>query len=422
VRVLIITEALPYPPDSGAPLRTYNLMLRVAREHQVWLATLLETPRQAEGLSRVRDMGVGVVTAVYQPRHPLAHLPGLFRYAVAGRPLELKFKYSRELMNKIRHLVSTVGFDIVQIEHSDRALYLEALPTDARCSRVLIFHNVVFQQWRRIFEVERRPVRKARAWLYSLMMRRWEPRYAGRFDRCIAVSDADRDLLREANPRLQIDVVPNGVDTQMCQPLPQKTTSPALLFVGMMNYRANSDAALYLCRQVLPHIRRMVGQVEVWIVGIDPPPEVRRLSGDGVHVTGRVEDVVPYYSRSGVCVVPLRAGGGTRLKILEAMALGRPVVSTSIGCEGLDVVDGEHLLVADSPEQFAERTVRLLTDDALYQRIIANARQLVVTRYDWDAIARRMLDIYSQLRQQNRSIGCSVTDAREGPICYRGAV
>jgi glycosyltransferase involved in cell wall biosynthesis len=164
-----------------------------------------------------------------------------------------------------------------------------------------------------------------------------------------------------------------------------------------MNYVANFDAVLYFCSEILPRIRRVVSEVEVWVVGADPPPEVRRLSGDGVHVTGRVDDVVPYYRRSSVCVVPLRAGGGTRLKILEAMALGRPVVSTTIGCEGLDVVDGEHLLIADSPEQFADKTVRLLTDRASYQRITTKARQLVVDRYDWDVVARQLLEIYSEM-------------------------
>jgi len=229
------------------------------------------------------------------------------------------------------------------------------------------------------------------------MMRRWEPCYAERFGRCITVSEADRRLLRTVNPRLQVDVVANGVDTKVYQPLPQEGTSPSLLFIGKMSYRPNGDAVLYFCREILPRIRRMIGEVEMWIVGKDPLPEVRQLNGDGVYVTGRVDDVVPYYSRSTACVVPLRAGGGTRLKILEAMALGRPVVSTSVGAEGLDVVDGEHLLIADSPEQFAEKTVRLLTDRALYQRITTNARQLVVTRYDWDAIAGQLMQIYAEM-------------------------
>jgi glycosyltransferase involved in cell wall biosynthesis len=127
---------------------------------------------------------------------------------------------------------------------------------------------------------------------------------------------------------------------------------------------------------------------------------VLELDGTGVRVTGRVEDVVPYYQQSAVCVVPLRAGGGTRLKILEAMALGRPVVSTTIGCEGLDVVDGEHLFIADTPEQFAQKTVRLLQERHVAQYMCANARQLVEARYGWDNIAKRLMDVYEEMVTQ----------------------
>jgi len=397
VRILTISEALPYPPDSGAPQRTYGLLLRLAREHEVWVATRLDAPAQAEGLAKVRDLGVRVESAVYQRRSPAAHLPGLARYALEGKPLELRFKYSKEFADKIHRLASEVDFDIVQIEHSDMAPYLEALPAAARCRRILVFHNVIFRQWERIARVERRPALRARAWLYSRMMRRWEPRYAARFDRCIAVSDADRALLQAANPDLRVDVAPNGVDTRRLQPLPREAGSRRLLFVGMMSYEANADAALFFCRQALPHLRRMVGEVETWIVGMNPPAEVLALAGDGIHVTGRVDDVVPYYQRSAVCVTPLRAGGGTRLKILEAMALGRPVVSTTVGCEGLDARDGEHLLIADSPEQFARQTALLLTDERLCKQIVRQARQLVEERYDWDVVARRVQGIYADV-------------------------
>ena len=152
--------------------------------------------------------------------------------------------------------------------------------------------------------------------------------------------------------------------------------------------------------QILPLIRHTINPMEFWIVGGNPRPEVLELNGNGVRVTGRVEDVVPYYQQSTVCVVPLRAGGGTRLKILEAMALGRPVVSTTIGCEGLDVVDGEHLFIADTPEQFAQKTVRLLLDRHLSQYMCANARRLVEAHYGWDRIARRLTDVYDEMVAQ----------------------
>jgi glycosyltransferase involved in cell wall biosynthesis len=194
-----------------------------------------------------------------------------------------------------------------------------------------------------------------------------------------------------------VDVSPNGVDTQAYQMLPESSGDPALLFVGNMGYRPNIDAMTYFCREVLPRIRWAIPNVELWIVGINADAEVQRLAGDGVHVTGRVEDVTPYYERCAACVVPLRAGSGTRLKIVEAMAFGRPVVSSGIGCDGLDVVDEEHLLIADDPELFAEQSIRVLTDRGLRQALTHNARCLVVNRYDWEVVAEELLQIYRQV-------------------------
>jgi sugar transferase (PEP-CTERM/EpsH1 system associated) len=397
VRILFITDYLPYPLISGDRIRVYHLIRRIANQHQVWLAALLETPSRAKDLSHLGEFCQAVETAYWRRRHPLAHLPGLLRFALKGTPLELKFVYSEELTRKISQLVSKVDFDIVEIQPSNMAIYLEALPVSARCKCVLTFHNIGFQQFARISRYERRLGRKMRALLFSWMMRRWEPRYAERFDCCATVSEVDRDLLMMANSRLQVEVIPNGVDTHLYQPLPYEGTTPALMFVGNMDYPPNIDAVVFFCQEVFPHIRRMIPDVEVWIIGTSPAPEVRQLDGSGVHVTGQVEDIVPYYERSAICVVPLRAGGGTRLKILEAMALGRPVVSTSVGAEGLNVVDGQHLLIADSPEQLTEKTVLLLTEREVYQHIVTNARKLVVTWYDWDVVAGRLMQVYADL-------------------------
>lgn len=400
MRILMIADYLPYPLIGGDRIRIYNLLRRIARRHEVSLAAFRETPADADGVSHLRQFCARVEAAHLQRRSPLAHLPGLLGYAIAGKPLELKFLQSEELVSKIKGLVSTMDFDIVQIEHARMGLYLETLSQHSRCKSILMFHNFTFQQDSRVFRIERRWDRKIRSLLNSVAMLQWEPRYAERFDRCTTVSALDRRLLLNANPRLQVDVIPNGVDIQEHQPLPDEKASPQLLFVGNMGYPPCVDAVLYFCREILPCVRRAIGAVEVWIVGRDPRPEVLQLNGDGVHVTGRVDDVLPYYRQSAVCVVPLRAGGGTRLKILEAMALGRPVVSTTIGCEGLDVVDGEHVLIADNPEPFAEKTVRLLTDPQLRQHISSNGRRLVETHYDWDKIAARLMEVYAELLAQ----------------------
>jgi polysaccharide biosynthesis protein PslH len=399
MRILFITDSVPYPALSGNQLRVYNLCRRIARECELWLAVPLNRTDDDDGVSHMREICHEVVTATRARQSKLQHVPGLIRYALAGKPLEYKFEHCEELVRKIRSLVSKVNFDIIHIEPSYMALYLEAIPPEARCKSVLTFHNIEFSLFGRLSRHAHKPAQKARSLLHSMMLRRWEPHYAERFDQCITVSEVDRRLLTASNPRLRVAVSPNGFDTQLYQPLPlpPETTRPALLFVGSMSYEACVDAMMYFCQEILPRIRSQFGNVDLWIVGRDPSPQVRQLDGNGVHVTGRVADVRPYYHRSMVCVVPLRVGGGTRLKILEAMALGRPVVATSIGCEGLDVIDEQHLMIADNPEQFAEKTVRLLADATLRQRIGTNARQVVVSRYDWDVIVKRLMQIYTQV-------------------------
>lgn len=400
MRILLITEPFPYPLVSAGAVRIYNLLKRISREHEVWFATLLSTEYEADNIPILKEFCRGILTAPRELGSPFTHLPSLFRFALAGKPLELRFQHSSELVTKINYLLTKVDFDIVHIEHSSMAIYLDALPPNSKCKRLLVFRNVTFDQYAHIFRIKRGIIGKMRCLINSKMMRHWEPKIAAKFDRCIALSKEDASLLLTANPRLHISVIPNGVDINTKLPLPLQVTTPTIVFVGLMNYAPNIDAAVYFCQEILPLIQIKIPNIETWIVGGDPPPIVKKFNGNHIHITGQVDDVDSYYERSNIAIVPLRAGSGTRLKILEAMALGRPVVSTTLGCEGLDVVDGEHLLIADTPEQFAEKTVRLLSDQQLYRRISANGRQLVETCYDWDKIAGSLMDVYTELLEK----------------------
>lgn len=391
--ILVISDISPYPLISGDRIREYNLLRRMAGQHKVWLATLLENPDDEAGITHLASFCAGVEFAHAERHHPLVHIPGLLKYGLNGKPLELKFRYSAKLAKKIQRLTQEIDFDVVMIVNSHTALYLEILPPNLRRKSILNLENIEFAQYESIYQIERKPIDKIRAWINYRMMRRWEPRYAGRFDHGITVSENDRRILLDANPQLKIDVIPNGVDTRQYRPLPNHHENANLLFIGKMSYAPCSDAAGYFCRDILPLIKKEISNVELWIVGREPPQEIVNLGTDTVHVTGWVDEVVPYYERSAICVVPLRAGGGTRLKILEAMALGRPVVSSRIGCEGLDVVDGENILIAERPEEFAEKTVRLLRNNHLRQSIAENARRLVENHYDWDILAQRLMDI-----------------------------
>ena len=399
MRILNITNRVPYPTITGAPLRTYNLLRRFARKHEVYLASFAENQEEKEGAKHMLEFCKGVVAMAPGRLIEAARVWEILKYLPRRIPPELVLSHSAAMAKRIRNLAIEVGFDAVIIDHGIMGLYLNSLPPELERKTAWMLHDIDYDKFKRISRTESRVIKKLRLRLHSGMMRRWMPRFANRFGACVTVSEADRQLLLSANDRLKVEVSPNGVDTQRFRPLPDENKTSSLLFVGNMSYGPNIDAASYFCREILPIVRRKITNAELWIVGIDPPPLVKKLCSDCVHVTGRVADVEPYYSRSAACIVPLRAGSGTRLKILEAMALGRPVVLTSIGCEGLEVNDGEHLLIGNTPERFAEQTIEMLSNRALRRRITEKARQLAVTVYDWDVIAEKLLNILSRIEK-----------------------
>jgi len=392
MRVLVITNQVPYPAMSGAPLRTYSILRRLAKTHDVYLAAFISTEEQKEGVAHLLEFCRAVVTVRANSLKQMINLGRVLASVWHGTPPELKLAFSHELAKEIRTLVDRVDFDIVQIEHGSMGMYLEALPQQLRKRAVWVLHDIDFHKFRQMAHILERRDSKARASLHAMMMRWWQPSFASYFGLCVTMSEADRRLLLSANRSLTVVVSPNGVDTHHHQPLPDEGDTADVLFMGNMAYEPNVDAALHFCHNVLPLVRKEVVDTKLWIVGINPEASVRRLEGNGVFVTGGVPDVVPYYKRAKVCVAPLRAGSGTRLKILEAMALGRPVVSTSIGCEGLDVIDGKHILVADDSKGFAEKTTQLLRNYELRARIAAKARDFVVASYDWDVIADNLMN------------------------------
>ncbi|MBE7432457.1 MAG: glycosyltransferase [Anaerolineales bacterium] len=401
MRILLISNNLPYPPNSGFPLRVYNLLYRIAGEHDVWLAAFTTGQEDPADIEHLRDICREVVTVPISRQAALTNPLQVARYFFKGIPPTLIAYESKQFVDKILDMISRVDFDVIQIEDSHMSFYLDYLPEAVRAKTFLTFHDVNFIKHEKMSQVEPRRARKLRTWLHSRMMRDWEPFQAQRFTHCITMSQSDKDLLLASNPGLKITVLPNGVDTQRYAPLPFPETTNRLIFVGNMAYRPNIDAVTNFCRKIYPIIKGHYPKIEFWIVGKDPTSEVTRFVGNGVHVTGRVDDLLPYYKDSIICVVPLRAGGGTRLKILEAMALGRPVVTTAIGCEGLDVRNGEHLFIADTPGLFAEHILNLLKNKRQWVEITRRARELVVERYDWDLIAQKHIQLYDTTCNRN---------------------
>lgn len=397
MKVAFITVRVPYPVNSGGRIRTFHLLKAISRVHQVTLITALEGDADREALFALRERLPELT--VQTVRVPLRNTTWR-RLVRTGRNL---FDFLPYTWASYRHSLFTAhvqgvllkgAFDLIHCEQVHAAHTLKGCRTPPR----LI--NASDVQWlilRRVAEQEPRRWKRALVmWQASKTLRAEREAYAA-FDRCVAVSEFDRAQIQRLVPWLPVSVVPNGVDVAWFHPTRGSANPHVLVFTGAMDWLPNADGVMFFVRQVLPTIRKKVPQAELWVVGRAPSPELRRqLMQEGITVTGTVDDVRPYLSRASLVVVPLRIGGGTRLKILEAWAMSKAVLSTSIGAEGLPAVDGENIALADRPETMAERAVSLLGDPSECQRLGAAGRSLAQEQFAWERIASQLLEAYSE--------------------------
>jgi len=294
-------------------------------------------------------------------------------------------------------------FDFVQVEAIEMAQYgLAVKKMSLPSPPVVIFDdiNAEYLLQRRAFETD---VKHPRLWLgafYSLLqwqkLRHYEAKACRRMDRVVVVSQADQKALQRLLPDLESTVVPNGVDTGYYLPVDtEKESDSTLVFTGKMNFRPNVDAVIWFTQKVWPLIQSEFPEARFRVVGRNPHPRLKPLRElPGITLTGYVEDIRPHIAEAGVYVVPLRVGGGTRLKVLEAMSMGKAIVSTSLGCEGIDITPGQELLIADEPLYFAKEVVSLMRDHRRRRELALAARRLVEVRYDWQHITSLMERVY----------------------------
>jgi sugar transferase (PEP-CTERM/EpsH1 system associated) len=394
MNILWLNPNLLLPLDKGGKLRTWHLMRHLAERHEITYVSFADpqtSPAEREGMREV-CAHLQIVPRTDPPKGSIAF------YADAGRRLFDPLPYaagkyrSAEYRRTVTDQLASGRFDLVVCDFLVPAVNM---PRSLPCPAVLFTHNVEAEIWRRHYEQQRDVVSRFLFKQQWQRMLRFEADTISRFDLVLAVSDTDRDTLQRLYAReLQAPAVTvaTGVDTQFFAPRGELAVSPRhLVFTGSMDWIPNEDAMTHFCGDILPLIRAHEPEVTVSIVGRGPTPAVQRLAQTaGVEVTGRVEDVRGHIARAAVYIVPIRIGGGTRLKIFEAMAMGKAVVSTTIGAEGLPVHDGTDVAMADTPEAFAGTVVSLLRDAARRTQLERAARELVVTKYDWSAVAGQL--------------------------------
>lgn len=387
MRIVYAGAYLPWPPNTGGRIRSYHLLERLAAANEVHL--LAPDERRPKDLQpELVRLCASVVVVPAPQRH--AGLRGRLERLVWSPEDIVITRRSVALVRELRRLVSDARCDLVFLDDLGAMRYL-APP--GRMPTVLSKHNVERRLLERLAANKRDPAARVLGRLEAAVVRRQEARAAEMADAMILPSVEDRAALAEYAPNVRAHVVPNGVDTLRIRPQPRCASDDhTLLFVGALFWYPNVEGLTWFVRDVLPLVRREAPEVRLLVVGSDPAPAACALSTHpGVEWIGPVEDVGPFLARAGCCVVPLHSGSGTRLKVLEALAAGRAVVSTTIGVEGLGLRPNDECLIADTPGEFAAAVLRVLTDRALCETLQRAGRLAAETRFAWP-IALRDLD------------------------------
>jgi glycosyltransferase involved in cell wall biosynthesis len=415
VRILLLTPQLPYPPHQGTAMRNYGLLQGLAHRHQVHLLSFRSSSGSLSNAEPLYEVLESFDTAPQPTRSSLERVRGLLTSHLPDMAHRLA---SPDLRAALARVLVTYPFDIVQFEGIEMVPYLDTLlQRPARTRPLLVFddHNAEYVLQQRVFEADARLPRRWPWAAYSLVqwqrLRRYESWACRQVDVVLAVSEPDRRALARIVPEAQIDVVPNGIDLEAYSSYqaPDAFLPPhSLVFTGKMDFRPNVDAVLWFADHVLPLIQAVMPDVHFYVVGQRPHQRLDPLQGrTGITVTGWVPETRPYIAGADVYVIPLRSGGGTRLKVLEAAAMRRPIVSTTMGCDGFPVTSGCEVLLADEPQAFAEHVLGLLTQPQRGASLARNAFQFAAG-YDWGRILPRVEAAYARGQQRR------FTESRSG--------
>ena len=391
-----------WPLDTGAKLRNYHLARVLAGQTRV---TLLTFNHHDESLPSAENPYEQVITVKRDAAYTFTKvLRGLW-----GRTPLPVLNYTTDSMKKaLEDILDEKDFDVVQVEGIHLMAYLPIIRSARKRPLVICdWHNIESELMRQYSKRQPSLLRRAYAGKTALLMSEFESRALREFDAHIVVSQKDAERLRNLKSDARVFMIENGVDTsyysdaQIEKAAGARRDTPGknrIVFVASMDYHANIEGAVSFAREVWPRLRARQPELVFTIVGRDPSPEIRALAlTPGIEVTGTVDDVRPFYRNAVAAIVPLNVGGGSRLKILEAMAAGVPVVSTTLGAEGLAVRHGENILIADSTEQLVEAIAGVVEDGAQRTRLGAAGRTLVSSRYDWSRLGASLFEIHQQL-------------------------
>jgi sugar transferase (PEP-CTERM/EpsH1 system associated) len=388
LNILVIDEEFPYPLNTGKRIRSFSLTRALTRHNSVsYLAYGFE---KSESFRHLESNGIQCY-AVDPPDHRQDGLGFFCRLGLnlfSPLPYIVTNHHSRRFAARLKELIAQERYDLVICEWTPYAIFLKNL-TGVRS--IIVAHNMESNIWRRYEENETNPIRKWYISIQRAKVERFEQACFNWSNGATAVSDIEAKEIAGLGVGYPVQTVENGVDTSYFRPQVTEVDPDALVFTGSMDWRPNQDAVEYFISEIYPLVKAQRPGLKFYVVGRKPPPTIRALGKvPGVTITGTVDDVRPYIAGAALYVVPLRIGGGSRLKILEAMAMKKPVLSTTIGAEGLEVTPDENILIADDSEGFASAIISSLNDPAQRKRFGENGYRLVANQYRWEMLGEKL--------------------------------
>jgi glycosyltransferase involved in cell wall biosynthesis len=391
LRVLMVSGQFPFPATWGFATRVRQLAGQAGSRHKLTLLSYGE----ADGVDALdwNVPGMDIRLVHRAPVSAAAKRTAQLSSLLSKQPYQCRATNSHEMQRAINELCSCGGFDIVQVESS----ILCTFEFPPHVPLIIDEHNIEYEVLQRMEEAERTVLRRSFSALEHRRLRRFEQVWWRRASGCAVTSDREKASVTRFAPSTPTEVVPNGVDLQYFSPTGAAAEPETVVFNGTLAYRPNLDAAYHLVEDIWPRVLESRPRATLTIVGRAPEADIGRLRRPQVVVTGEVPDVRPYLEKAAVVAVPIRMGGGTRFKVLEALAMAKPVVSSTLGCEGIDVRHGEHLWIADDPAGFAGAVVRLFDDAASGIRLGTAGRCLIESAYSWDLAGRRLDRLYRRV-------------------------
>lgn len=406
MRVLWVKGGGLVPPDVGQRIRSYNLLRELAKRHRVTLFTFYGAHANDEhsALERMCERVVTVPLDIPARRSSREYFK-FMQQLLSPVPYSISKYCLPEVARSLRELTSSETYDVLVC---DFILPARLIPWSLPCPKVIFTHNVETQIWKRHVEVTKNPFWKLVAWREYRTMKNYEKWYLPLADHVLAVSAIDRKSLSKWVDSNKVTVMPTGVDVEYFSPSKDEVEPNSLVFSGAMDWIPNQEGVLYFMKRILPLIRNEIPGTTLTIVGRNPSDKLQNVAREcGVKVTGRVDDIRPFVRNAAVYVVPLRVGSGTRLKIFEAMAMGKAIVSTTLGAEGLPVIDGQNILLADTPEEFGRKVIELLRNPDERSHLGAAARHLVAQHHSWATVSQHFDEVFAKL--------CGTRDATQHP-------